>query len=137
MCFIKVHIIKKVKWQLFTISTKMFFSYFEEMWKFKDDHFLGYLIYNVLRRHIVLNDIWRCGKMEFITRCLGVYLLHYYCELEVMYQKSCYKKLSTPSTKSSVKTLTLEKGQVGPWDSNTFPQVTKNARIWIPTFNTP
>jgi hypothetical protein len=54
---------------------KNIFSRFEKMWKFKDDHFLAYLICNVLHTHIVLNDIWRCGAYNKVFGGLSCALL--------------------------------------------------------------
>jgi len=59
---------------------------FECMWKIQDVEFHEYFAYNILCGYIIFNDGHGYGLLEHPIGYFGVYVLQYYCQLEVAYK---------------------------------------------------
>ncbi len=77
----------------------IFIEDFEHMWKIQNKEFPEYLMYNIFCDYIIFNDGRGYGMLEHMSNYLGAYVLWYYCELEVVYNKYYLKHTTTISHK--------------------------------------
>jgi hypothetical protein len=80
------------------LNTHIMVDDFECMWKIQDEKLHEYLTSNILCGSIIFNDGHGYGLLEHPIGCFGVYVLQYYCRLEVV-DKYYLKHMTTISLK--------------------------------------